>query len=106
MTGNLPEWVRWAKVGDRVVCVELPDFNYSTDDPIHGLELHKVYTIEEIEISSYDLEPEFGVGTYGENGLKCMITWRVFRPVNSTETGMEILKSILNKTPTKAKEPA
>lgn len=87
-------WPQNAYVGQKVVCVGEPMFKPIAMEPIPSI--GEIYTIIKIVISSKgnvyfqlkEIEPKF----YTEMNWE----YNMFRPVQSTEKGMEILRGLLN----------
>jgi hypothetical protein len=102
-------WWKTKKPGDKVVCVDGYFLNSSGPLPVEG----EVYTISEIVFWDHWLDvPYSGPAVFLTEiaRLRCVADNRIhpfsvrrFRPVQtkSTETGMAILKSILNGGPVK-----
>lgn len=107
-----PAWIKRAKPGDKVVCVDAPDHTMWLDGcpaPMAGeVSVGSVYTIRAIAKSSLS---KFGVifyfGTKVEGG-KVWYDTILFRPVftSSTSVGMATLKSILHGAPVTKTEVA
>lgn len=88
-----PEWVKNAKVGDKVVCVD----NRNNEPLVIG----HIYKIKEISVGLTTNEGVVSVGfkldevTPTSNG-NTQFHWACFKPLKSTEKGMSILREILN----------
>jgi hypothetical protein len=89
-------WWKTAKPGDKVVCVSEPTNSQFGSHTHHPLEVGSIYEIEGVEIDPFYTKAN-GVGFF-LRGFDDGFGANLFRPVQtkSTETGMAILKNILN----------
>ena len=86
---STPEWVKRAKVGDKVVCVQEGHHRFSS--VAFPLCVGGVY-----QISGFAFEGErtgFVLSGYAPSFAS-----ELFKPAKSTDAGMSVLRSILTKT--------
>lgn len=89
-----PEWVKNAKVGDKVVCVD----NYNNEPLVIG----RVYTVSGVGVAIFADNPSYQDIAFDVEGVKPIrapansFHWACFKPLKSTEKGMSILREILN----------
>lgn len=108
---QIPEWVRKAQVGDKVICIT----DFSVDPRSHGLRIplmHGTYTIREIGIAVDNWGERFVSFKVKEivniplNGKKeVMFTYTGFRPSEPHAKAMDVLRKIA-KDPKKYGVPA
>lgn len=89
-------WYDRAQVGDRVVCVQADLLCFGAP-VIAEFDKTTILTIAEIMVD-LDFRSGVGISIEGYDNQYCA---RIFRPVKkkTTDTGMEILKSILQGSP-------
>lgn len=97
----MAEWIKSAKVGDKVVCVEV-GWSDAVDEIVP--EFGRVYTIRDIEVdwdgvffklSEIKNEPTW----YSDGFFECVFEAENFRPVQPRQTDISIFTRLLNTTP-------
>lgn len=103
MTEEVPSWVREAKPGDKVICIDdgfsHPDliWFYKDFDTIKigaGPEKGQIYTIQ--NIWNVELAIVFDLQSHALFGCRVGYGWWRFKPVQKNSPGMETLIGILN----------
>lgn len=94
-------WWKYAKAGDKVVCVSIPTIENSQNAVLTNLQVGKIYVIQSIEVYEFgDITPiHFDVGTYCQvNRIRELVSAHRFLPLVSKSTDAEVakLKSLLN----------
>ena len=92
-------WWKYAKPGDKVVCVKLPTRASYPEFGLSPLILGRVYTIKEIaKLNWHRHGVALFVGFYGSAGDRRYTSVECFRPVQkkSTEAQVAILRKHLN----------
>lgn len=103
---HTPEWVKTAKVGNKVVCVSIP--TGQEQDEIFPT-IGEVYTIRDVEVFEGEVFLRFmelrnPVKRYGNDYGECLFgSWR-FRPVHCRLTDISVFTRLLNTVPSEMEE--
>ena len=94
-------WWKWARAGDKVVCVKLASKCSMANAFKQPLEVGKLYVIDGLDIR--DFMNSTGGVAFHLQGLRGYYSPTLFRPVQpkSIETGMKMIRKLLDSVPVK-----